>query len=67
MFSFVTALLGIANALMTYFNTKQLEEAGAALVALPNVQRALDAQKKAQQIRDDVASGKLTDDPFLRP
>lgn len=66
MIAFVTALLGIANSLMSYFSTKQLEDAGAALVTLPNIQRALDAQRKAQQIRDDVASGKLTDDPFLR-
>lgn len=66
MFAFVTALLGLANGLMSYFNTKQLEEAGAALATLPNIQRALDAQRLAQKIRDDVASGKLTDDPFLR-
>lgn len=65
MFAFVTALLGLANGLMSYFNTKQLEEAGAAILNSKNLKRAIDASQKADAVIVAVDAGELSD-PFLK-
>lgn len=67
MFGLVTGLISLLNGLMGYLDKKQLMDAGAAMAAAPNLQRALDAVREAQSIRAGVESGSLSDpDPFVR-
>jgi hypothetical protein len=61
----IKALLSFADGLTAYLHEQHLMDVGKQLQSSTNLQSALDAVQKANAIRDDVKSGKLSD-PFIR-
>jgi hypothetical protein len=60
----VKLVLSFADGLMEYMNDKQLLDAGAHVATSKNLQRALNAVREANDIRERVRAGELSD-PFL--
>lgn len=63
--TFVKLLLSVVDGLMSYFNKKQLLDAGEHIAQSKNLQKAMEEQREAEQIRERVRRGEL-DDPFVR-
>jgi len=63
----VKLVLSLCDQVMGKMHDDDLKDAGAHAAALPNLQRALDAKRKADAVDAAFDSGRLRpeDDPFL--